>query len=313
MDKYLEKYEHWLSEEGFRGNTIERYLIVAKGFMNWYVLLLKKEEFIPLDVSSHDLQDWEKYLLNEATYKRGKQDPKRYSISSINNSLKSIRTYFQFFCDTGIISNNPALKVKAQRIAPDFEKEPRWLERSERNKLIQVLENEKNAAKNRWKFTRNRAIIFTQLYGGLRVSEVTDLEPDDIAFDKGYLFIRDKKGENVRRIEMNKELRNALTEWIEERGQPQTQKLFTSSRGGKALTKQGIEYLYRSLSEKTGITDLTTHVPRHTMAHDLIEAGYSLQSVADILGHTNIQYTRVYTKSCTQEKREALDSLSPIQ
>ncbi|MNW54621.1 Tyrosine recombinase XerC [compost metagenome] len=127
------------------------------------------------------------------------------------------------------------------------------------------------------------------------------------------MFVRDGNGGKARRIEMNKDLRLALTEWLAERGDPDTKKLFTSSRGGTNLTKQGIEYLYRTLSEKTGINDLTTHVPRHTLAHDLIETGYSLQRVADILGHTNLNYTRVYTKSSSQERREALESLSSIK
>ncbi|MFC5648041.1 tyrosine-type recombinase/integrase [Paenibacillus solisilvae] len=53
--------------------------------------------------------------------------------------------------------------------------------------------------------------------------------------------------------------------------------------------------------------------PAIRLAHDLVEAGYALQRVADILGHANINYTRVYTKSSSQERREALDSLSSIQ
>jgi site-specific recombinase XerD len=98
-----------------------------------------------------------------------------------------------------------------------------------------------------------------------------------------------------------------------ERGDPETKKLFTSSRGGKKLSKQGVEYLYRTIGEKTGITALTTHVPRHTLAHDLFDAGYPFQRIADLLGHANINYTRVYTKSSSEERRAALESLSSIQ
>lgn len=313
MKEYLQTYERWLTTEGFRDNTINRYLVVARDFMEWHNGVLRKNGFSPIDVSGRDLQDWKKYLLNEATYKRGEQEPRRYSISSVNNSLKAIRTFFQFFCDSNELSDNPALKIKAQKTAADFEQEPRWLKRLERNRLVRAVEDENTVKKNRWKFTRNRAIVFCQLYAGLRVSEVCDLETDDISFDTGYIFIRDGKGGKARRIEMNKDLRKALKEWIDERGNPPTKKLFVSSRGQKALTKQGVEYVYKILSDATGIADLTTHVPRHTLAHDLIEGGYSLQRVADILGHANINYTRVYTKSSSQERREALESLSSIQ
>lgn len=313
MSSTIQDYERWLNENGFRDNSIDRYLIVARSFMEWHNRLLKKDVFTSSDVSALDLQDWKKYLLNEATYQRGKQKPKKYSISSVNNSLKAIRTLFNFFCELGEISSNPALKVKSQKMAPDFEQEPRWLERSEKNKLLRVLDDEKAADKNRWKFTRNRAIVYVQLHAGLRLSEVLDLEPEDISFETGYIFVRDGKGGKARRIEINKDLRKALSEWIAERGEPDTKKLFTSSRGGKKLSKQGVEYLYHTLGEKTGISDLTTHVPRHTLAHDLVNGGYPLQRVADILGHTNINYTRVYTKSSSEERRAALDSLSSIQ
>lgn len=309
----IQDYEQWLQKNGFRDHSIDRYLIVARNFIEWHNQLLRKSEFSPLDVSGRDLQDWKKYLLNEATYQRGKQPPRKYSISSVNNSLKSIRTLFLFFMDLGEISSNPALKVGPQKNAPDFEREPRWLERAERNKLLRIIDDDKSAEKNRWKYTRNRAIIYVQLHAGLRLSEVLDLEPEDISFETGYIFVRDGKSGKARRVEITKELRKVLSEWMAERGDPNTKKLFTSSRGGKSLSKQGVEYLYKTLSEKTGISDLTTHVPRHTMAHDLIEGGYSLQRVADILGHTNINYTRVYTKSSSQEKKEALDSCSSIQ
>ncbi|MMZ48169.1 Tyrosine recombinase XerD [compost metagenome] len=313
MSNELQAFERWLIENGLSENSIDRYMVVARSFIEWHNKLMKNSDFDPLNVSGRDLNDWKKYLLEEATYQRGNQEPKRYSVSSVNNYLKSIRTFFQYFYDEGIIQNNPALKVKTQKIAADFDQDPRWLERSERNKLLRIVDDENSAVKNRWKFTRNRAIVYVQLHAGLRVSEVVDLEPEDISFETGYLFVRDGKGGKARRIEMNKDLRMALTEWLAERGDPDTKKLFTSSRGGKKLSKRGVEYLYDTLSIKTGIDDLTTHVPRHTLGHDLIEKGYSIQRVADILGHTNINYTRVYTKSSSQERREALESLSSIR
>lgn len=300
-------------DNGLSNNSIDRYLIVAKIFMEWHKGLIKTKEFEPGNVSGRDMNAWKKHLIEEATYQRNNQPPKRYSISTVNNFLKSIRTFFEFLYESGLITSNPALKVKTQKVAADFDKEPRWLERSERNKLLRVVDDPRESEKNRWKFTRNRAIVYVQLLAGLRVSEVTDLEVEDLSFETGYIFVRDGKGGKARRIEMNRDLRKALMEWIEERGNANTKKLFTSTRGQGKLTKPGVEYLYRSLSKKTGIPDLTTHVPRHTLAHDLLDTGYSIQRVADILGHTNLNYTRVYTRSSSEERKQALDSLSSEQ
>ncbi|BFH18313.1 recombinase XerC [Paenibacillus dendritiformis] len=312
INELISKYESLLRGNGSSENTIVRYTQVANQFIIWHQELLNKDYFDPKEVSVLDLQQWKQYLINEATFQRGKGKPKKYSISSVNNSIVAIKSFFGSLYKMGMVENDPSSKLKKQKVNADFESEPRWLERHERNKLIRAIEDEKSESKNRWKFTRNRAIVYVQLLAGLRVSEVTDLEMDDVSFEMGYIFIRDGKGGKARRVEMNKELRRALGDWMNERGEANTRKVFTSSRGGNPLTKRGVEYLYESLSKKTGISDLTTHVPRHTLAHDLIESGYSIQRVADILGHSNLNYTRVYTKSSTQERREALESLSSI-
>lgn len=311
-NELIRKYEGVLREEGASENTIARYIQVANQFIDWHQELLKTTAFDPNNVSALDLQQWKKYLINEATFQRKNGETKKYSISSVNNCIVSIRTFFNSLEEMGLIKGNPSVKLKTQKVSEDFDSEPRWLERNERNKLIRAIEDEQTERKNRWKFSRNRAIVYLMLLAGLRVSEVVDTETNDISFETGYVFVRDGKGGKARRVEMNKELRNALHIWLEVRGEAKTKKLFTSSRGGGALTKRGVEYLFESLGKKTGIEDLTTHVPRHTLAHDLIESGYSLQRVADILGHANINYTRIYTKTSTQERREALESLSSI-
>ncbi|BFH18176.1 hypothetical protein J6TS7_29220 [Paenibacillus dendritiformis] len=307
----IEKYEEWLKVNGNSKNTISRYLQVANQFMEWHTNLLKTSVFDPTEVSALDLQQWKTYLLTEATYQRGGRPPQRYSVSSINNSIKAIRKFFDALEELGI-TKNQARKLKPQKTARNFETEPRWLTRSERNKLVRCIEDEQLENKNRWKFTRNRAIIYVQLHAGLRRSEVVDLQIGDLDFESGYIFVRDGKGGKARRVELNKELRNALKEWMSERGDVNTKKLFVSTRGGDGITSSAVNYIYQTLREKTGISDLTTHSPRHTMAHDLIEAGYSIQRVADILGHENINYTRIYTLSNSEERREALESLSSI-
>lgn len=312
-NELISKYEISLRGNGSSENTIVRYIQVAYQFIGWHQNLLHKESFDPNEVSALDLQQWKKYLINEATFQRGNADPKKYAISSVNNSIIAIKNFLGSLHEMGIIRNDPSSKLKKQKVNTNIDSEPRWLERHERNKLIRAIEDENAEAKNRWKFTRNRAIVYVQLLAGLRVSEVVDAETDDVDFNSGYIFIRDGKGGKARRVEINKELRNALGDWMKQRGEVKTKKLFTSSRGENPLTKRGVEYLYESLSKKIGISDLTTHVPRHTLAHDLIQAGYTIQHVADILGHTNINYTRVYTRSSTAERREALESISALE
>lgn len=304
----MDKYRTWLLEEGKRPNTVNRYLRIASDFQEWYKEATGLNVFDPRLVSALDLQDWKAYLLEDATYTQKNGSKKKYSIASINNAIKGIKVYFEYLMELGEISANPAAKLKPQKVQDD-EDEPRWLERAERSRFLFYIDNAELRKKNPWRFARNRAISFVMLHAGLRVSEVVDLEPEDLDFDEEILRVRNGKGGKSRIVGMNKDLIDALREWIRIRGQPKTRKLFVSQRGGP-LTADGVEHLFKQLRDKTGIPDLTPHVLRHTFAHDLAERGESLRTIAKMLGHSNINYTRKYVTPSRKELKAAVQKLA---
>lgn len=102
--------------------------------------------------------------------------------------------------------------------AKSFNKDPRWLTRAEKNLLIRILNDPQALEKNRWKACRNKAIVYLQLMAGLRVSEVVASDIRDPDFDSGCVFVRAGKGSKARVIPMNKDLRQALQDWIAVRG-----------------------------------------------------------------------------------------------
>lgn len=309
IEHIMDDYKLWLREEGKRPNTVNRYLRIAADFQEWYKAASGRKEFDPQLISALDLQDWKTYLLNEATYQRSKGgDGQKYSISSINNSIKGIKVYFDFLKESGVIPANPADKLKPQKMQED-EEDPRWLDRAERSRLLFYIDNAELRKKNPWRFARNRAICFVMLHAGLRVSEVVDLEPDDLDFQENILRVRNGKGGKARNVPMNKDLVAALQDWLRLRGQSKTKKLFVSQRGG-AFTADGVEHLFKQLRDKTGIPDLTPHVLRHTFAHDLAERGEPLRTIAKLLGHSNINYTRKYVIPSRNELRAAVNKLA---
>lgn len=296
----LKQYHNWLLNDGKSENTIKRYMAIVKSFQEWY-LNTGQKHFDPKLVSALDLHDWKSYLLNVAKTKTGQ----RYKVSTVNNCIKGIKSYFHFLMESGVIPTNPAEKLKPQKVQHDDV--VRWLSRSERNRLLAYINDERLKEKNRWRFTRNRALIFLMLLAGLREGEVVAVELDDIDFDAGYVFVRDGKGGKARRIEMNTDLRKALHEWIEQRGKVETKKLFTSQKG--VLTEQGVIHVCRTISKHTGLL-LTPHTLRHTFGHDLAKRGFRIETIADLLGHSNINYTRIYTRSGKSERQAAVEALS---
>jgi site-specific recombinase XerD len=300
-------YEQWLKENGKTPRTISRYLNIVSDFQSWYVRE-SGEEYRPDRVSALDLQDYKQYLIRDATYQDAQGNSRRYKISTVNNTIKGLRTYFTYLEEIGQITSNPARKLKPQKLQ-EQEEEPRWLNRPERSRLLFYVDHQEGT-KNPWRFARNRAIVYVFLHAGLRENELVDLDLDDLDFVEDILRVRNGKGGKTRYLPINRDLRRALQEWLEQRGELPTKAVFVSQRGHKRLTTDGVYYYITSLKEKTGIPDLTPHVLRHTFAHDLVERGESLHTVAKLLGHTNINYTRRYVTPSRAEARAAVEKLS---
>jgi site-specific recombinase XerD len=313
---YMDYYKRWLKEDGKSDHTVANYLKVAETFQEWFIKNTNQSTFDPKSVSILELLDWKKYLLDGATYVKGLDEnglpkpPKRYSIRSVQTFIKVIKTYFDFLYESDVIARNPAQKLKPPKTQKDFDEDPRWLERVEKNRLLNFIEDPDKLLKNEWRATRNKAIIFSGLHGGLRRSEIVNLQLDDLSFENSSFFVRDSKGDKSRWIPMNTDLKKALTEWIKQRGTQDHPYLFVSQKGGK-LSSQAVWNLCEiTIAPRIFVPDFTPHVLRHTFAHDLIVKGYSLEYVKDLLGHSNINYTIVYTSASKADKSRAVESIS---
>lgn len=298
----IEEYIDWLEEEGKTDNTISSYVKVVKYFEDWYASS-HKEEIDYIKLKPIDLREWKKFLLDEAKTKVGEP----LSIRTINNYIEGIKTFFRFLIDRNKLKYNPAEKLKPQTVKTEYI--PRWLDPSEKRQIIRYVEDLALKEKNPWKYTRNRFIVFSMLHAGLRISEVENLKIFDIK--NGYIQIRKGKGQAARDIPMNKTLSLALEEWLEQRNlkNPQNDYLLLSQKGGR-LTTSGINKIIEKIREKTNLDDLTPHTLRHTFANDLLTNGHPMPYVAALLGHNDLDTTRVYTSPRQQNLKDAVESLS---
>ncbi|MTI65846.1 MAG: phage integrase family protein [Firmicutes bacterium] len=80
--------------------------------------------------------------------------------------------------------------------------------------MIRVIENPKTWKDNQWRYQRNKAIVYLSLFAGLRVSEITNLQLDEIDFDRRLIYINNSKGGKSRIVQINKTLQMNLKEWI---------------------------------------------------------------------------------------------------
>ena len=147
---------------------------------------------------------------------------------------------------------------------------------------------------------RNRAMLQVMLGAGLRVSEVVALMPSDIDLDRGMLRVNRGKGAKDRVIPVDGETLGWLRAWAERRkrlGLNARSPFFCSKRNrGKPLTPRYVQWLVARLAEAAGIEKkVTPHVLRHTYATRMLRRGLDLREVQELLGHSNVATTQIYT------------------
>lgn len=166
---------------------------------------------------------------------------------------------------------------------------------------------------------RNRAMLAAMLGAGLRVSEVVKLMPADIDFEKGTVRVNDGKGGRDRVVPVDGETLGWLRAWAERRssvGATKRGPFFcrvrssgiggAALRPGKAMGVRNVQALMSRLGKEAGIErpfgggkkrrrGLGPHILRHTYATRLLDKGFSIREVQELLGHSNVSTTMVYT------------------
>lgn len=281
----VKEYLASLEAVGKSEQTIKTYRSQLGQFMKWLAENGGTDD--AKQITSIDAVEYRRYL----------QEVRELKPASVNTALAAIEAFCNWLLDEGHINHRPLAKV---RKVEEVQKAPKWLDRSEKYRLIRTTLNEKSK--------RNKAIIFTMLLAGLRVSELVSLRPDHIAISerKGTLTVTGK-GNKRRSVPMPKELREYLSDYLFDNAGIQW--LFGSQRGDR-LTVKGVQHLCVAIGKKAGIENLTPHVLRHTFCHDLVSKDVAIEIVAKLAGHSKIETTMLYTLPGEQEMQAAVEKLS---
>ena len=181
---------------------------------------------------------------------------------------------------TVIINNNKTIKP------PRKNKLPIVLEPEE----VQALLKQPN--KRYPTGLRNKAIISLMLHCGLRLSEITDLNPGSINLTKGKLRIESGKGNKDRDLAIPDYLINLLEAW--RKIKPKSNYFFPTLKGNK-LSPRYIQQMVKRYSQKAGITkNISPHTLRHTYATQYYKQTKDIETLRRILGHTDISTTTIY-------------------
>lgn len=206
------------------------------------------------------------------------------SARSIQRSLSAVRSFYRHFSKKHRKSIHPALAVHAPKAA---KKLPEAFQVDSTARLFEVQETDLLSI-------RDLAMLELTYASGLRLSELTALCLQDIQWEDSLLLLTGK-GKKMRSVPFGEKARTALLHWLSFRAQLSTtgDQVFVSQKG-KALTPRAVEYRFKKWGAQHGC-DLHPHMLRHSFATHLLESSGDLRAVQELLGHSNIATTQIYT------------------
>lgn len=271
------KLEKGLSENSVVSyqNDLERYL----GFL--------KTEFSLTGLAGVSLNHIEEFLNYLA-------DHELLSASSLARNISSIRGFHEFLAVEGITEANPAELVELPRKA---QKLPEVLDADEVERILDAPDTGTDSG------IRDKAILEC-LYGtGMRVSELTGLEQDRLIFEIGFIRVTGK-GNKERLVPVGEMAQDAIEHYVRyvrpdfikpEKKEKAKNRVFLSVRGNP-LSRMSIWNIVQKAAKKAEITkNVYPHIFRHSFATHLLEGGADLRAVQEMLGHSSILTTEIYT------------------
>jgi integrase/recombinase XerD len=233
-------------------------------------------------------------------------DGQRYRATSVVRALSSVRAFHRFLLREGETSSDPTAAVIRPKLPRSL---PKPLSVDE---VARVLASPDRSAGG----VRDRAVLETLYGAGLRISELVGLDVDDVDLQEGSVRVLGKGGKE-RDVPIGRYARDAISAYLT-RVRPQLatarsrSALFLNRRGGGRLTRQGCAWILQRHVGAAGITKkVSPHTLRHSFATHLLEGGADVRVVQELLGHSSVATTQVYTLVTREHLREVYFTSHP--
>lgn len=229
------------------------------------------------------------YLASEPN-RWGSDNPasrKQASQSTINRYYRVLNTFFGWLKREELIPDNPVAHLKT----PKLEKQ---VVQALAPKEVEPLLDQ--CPQKTYLGCRNRAIVMIFLDTGMRVSELANLNLDDVDMGSGSILIKHGKGGKQRLVRIGSRARKALWRYVTIYRRGNCDRLFLN-RSGEPLDSTGTKLMIRRLGKKAGVHGVHAHRLRHTFAISFLRAGGDVFSLQYLLGHTTLQMTQRYLQS----------------
>jgi integrase/recombinase XerD len=294
--KMAEFFLNHLKLRGFRPRTIETY----RGKLNQFLDYLAAKEKKISELTTADLEDY-----RAAIYYREYRG-KPLSLGTQCLQLFVLRVFFKFLAAENLILINPAATLEIPRCPRDL---PRTiLSAREAAKILESIDTETPLG------LRDRAIIEVLYSTGIRVTELINLTLADINFEHGLLRVEDGKGGKNRVVPLGEIALFYVKEYLQ-KVRPQTSAqpiLFLSRWQVLPLTRRIVAVICANRAAQAGVKKkVTSHTWRHTCATLMLKSGADIRYIQELLGHSSLRTTQIYTKVTVKDLKKVHASCHP--
>jgi len=251
----------------------------------------------PSQITHHQIRNWMVEMMNHKIIAR-----------SINRKIATLRKYFKFLLQEGIIEVNPASKISTPKIPKNL---PVVVEDI---KLSQMLDNGENFS-NDFKGVRDKLVIEMLFGTGMRLSELLGVKDTDVNVYEDTVKVLGKRNKE-RIIPINSELKLLLAEYQqlkkkEEFSGNNSLTLIVTDKGANAYPKLIYLIVQKYLSNISTQNKRSPHVLRHTFATSLLNRGADLNAIKELLGHANLSATQIYTHNSVERLKSIYKQAHP--
>ena len=260
-----------------------------------------------------DLEKFGSFLLKEkiSTYEEINSDTcsrwigdlylNEIDAKSIQRHISSLKGFFSFLIKNNIVINSPMSNIASPKAT---KKLPNVLSPEEIEILVSF------SPKSTQDF-RDIAIIELIYSSGLRVSEATNVKLEDFEDNRNFLRVLGK-GSKTRLVPVGQYANDAISAWLEKRNSihSESKYLFLNLRGKKISTRS-VQERIRKISVIQGLPPVNPHMLRHSFATHLLESSGDLRSIQELLGHSSLSTTQIYTKLDYQHLMSVYEKAHP--
>ena len=295
VDQFLE----WLEcERRYSPLTVRNYRHDVDEFLSWCGTT--REEFEPHRIKREDVVDWSIHLLEERKLKS----------ASVNRAVASLRTLWRWMATRGYVDAN-ITKVISQLKTP--KRLPSFVPESRMEEVLATMRDD--LASDDFLRVRNVVIVLLIYTAGLRLSELVGANVEDLAPDYSSLRVVGK-GNKVRVQPLIEGMAPILKKYFSQFSLQNIcigqKKPLILSQKGRRISQRTVERIVDGVLRSAGVQGKTSpHVLRHTFATHLLNRGSDLREIQELLGHSSLVATQVYTHTNIEQLREVYAAAHP--